>query len=131
MKLGGRKPRQIKVISDIDDTAFASLNDKSFPRGDLYPGLIAFATAFNATRALSSSIAFLSARPAGFQDIMRMWTQHTLKTKGLVDVTVIAADQLTLSHAKMAEGKLRSYVAYKRFYPDYEYDRRPRPVPLF
>jgi len=36
-----QRARRVKILSDIDDTFYASLNDNSYARGTVYPGVVA------------------------------------------------------------------------------------------
>lgn len=60
-------PRQggIKVLSDVDDTLYANLLDKRYPKKTLYPGVLAFYDALKREphATLATPVTFLSARP--------------------------------------------------------------------
>jgi hypothetical protein len=62
-----KAPRQggIKVLSDVDDTLYANLLDRRYPKKTLYPGVLAFYEALKHEpfTTLSTPVTFLSARP--------------------------------------------------------------------
>ncbi len=55
----------IKVLSDVDDTMYANLLDRRYPRKTMYPGVLAFYAALKHEPAgtLATPVTFLSARP--------------------------------------------------------------------
>lgn len=62
-----KAPRQggIKVLSDVDDTLYANLLDKRYPKKTPYPGMVAFYDALKQEphATLQTPVTFLSARP--------------------------------------------------------------------
>lgn len=117
----GAVPRpSIKIVSDIDDTLFRALVDRSYPKNVVYPGARAFHNAFHPKRMLEDRIAFLSAR----FDALDFWTIRQLKSKGYRRVTTVFANNIELTADDMHKGKVEGFNIYRQFYPDFRYDRQ-------
>ena len=75
----------IRVVSDVDDTVIASINDRSHPTGELYPGVITFLTQLGD----DPGITFLTARLQGRFGVMEDLLRQQLLALGLPTATVL------------------------------------------
>lgn len=113
---GGARPR-LKLVSDIDDTLFASQHDRSYPhRRQPYPGARAFHYAFGLKRPIWDLVAFLTARPEGVDGAARRQTRAQLDQVGYGRATLLMAE---VEPVDLVRDKLANYRAYRQFYPDY------------
>lgn len=116
----------LRVLSDVDDTLYASLHDKRFPNGTLYPGVVSLHEELQrATVADDSPIAalvLLTARPRDKMGVVERWTQRQMHRKGLPEMTVLSGTLFDLrSHTAMAKRKLRNFQMYQELYPEYRF----------
>ena len=75
-------PRCVHVVADVDDTMYSSINDKVYPGGVLYPGVIEFLTLCGR----DAPIIVVTARPEALEDGLR----RRLDGYGLHDVAVLS-----------------------------------------
>ncbi len=116
---------QTKVLSDIDDTFYASLKDRSYPSKTVYPGVAAFYTALDqgaqATPDATGDLSFLSARPGDRPGVVEHLTREMIHGHGVADATVMTGDLLHSmgSANNMAAGKMSNYQEHRALFPDY------------
>ena len=111
---------QVKVLSDIDDTAYSSLNDARYPRFTVYPGARAFLAELDRGPAAQpdalGDVGFLSARP----DLIEDATHLQLKLLGFAEGPLLEGSlEGVASHDAMAEEKLAQFRRYRALYPEY------------
>jgi len=123
--------KKIHIISDIDDTIFASSTggtDNSFINYKLYPGIIDL---FNILKKESKYITFLSARPEIFNNKKKFiniphnilnGNFYTLLdgSKGLINISLYGNDNIN-NYKNIAEKKINSYINYQKIYPEYKF----------
>lgn len=115
---------EAKVLSDIDDTTLCTLHDKRFPKGVVYPGVLALWEALdrgpNATPRSLGDLTFITARPADFLGWVEDRTRSRLRGAG-VSVSSMLTGSLThlLSHTGMAGKKIENITHYHRLFPEY------------
>lgn len=111
---------QVKVLSDIDDTAYSSLNDARYPRFTVYPGAQVFLAELDrgpgAQPDALGDVGFLSARP----DLIEDATHLQLKLMGFAEGPLLEGSlEGVASHDAMAAEKLTQFRRYRALYPEY------------
>ena len=104
---------ELRVLCDIDDTFKSNLHDSRYDRGTVYPGIVEFLRALDASDAagddhLPGDLTFVTARPGGVRDLIERYTRrgftdddlpaHTIMTgtvRGLVDRRLMAGSKVT------------------------------------
>ena len=116
-------PIGLKVLSDVDDTLFASLNDERYPKGTTYPGVVAlYETLVGRGDERGTHLAFLTARPWDRAGWVEAATQETLAERGVGPHVVISGDLTHLtSHERMAQKKLENFRRYQQLFGEYEF----------
>lgn len=115
---------EVKVLSDIDDTTICTLHDKRFPKGVVYPGVLALWEALdqgpNAAPRSIGDLTFVTARPAGLLGWVEGRTRTRLRGAG-VSVRAMLTGSLTdvLSHLGMAAKKIENCTHYHWLFPEY------------
>ena len=118
----GVKNRELKILSDIDDTFYVQANDKSFPKGTVYPGVRQLYAELD--RGLGSGrkgdLGFLTARPGVPGGFMDAYTQRMLHRHGITDAMVLKGSFRGLvSKEAMAKKKIENFNRYADLYPEY------------
>lgn len=130
--------RCIKVLSDIDDTLFASGGppggvDRVYPRGFIYPGVIEFYLELMRGGGTDSSITFISARPsvgqgmtegATYKRLQKIWNERKIPspTPNLLPGSLLSSTRSTIplvgDMRHIAEKKFKSFMEYSSIYPE-------------
>lgn len=115
---------EAKIISDIDDTAFCRLHDRRYPKGTLYPGLLALYDALDAgphdDPFSVGDLTFVTARPTDALGLIESATRASLRRAGIGQSSVITGSFLALlTHDLMAGKKLANIEHYHALYPEY------------
>jgi hypothetical protein len=117
-----------KLLSDIDDTVYASVNDPRFPKGTRYPGVRAFYDALD--RGPKGDVLFLTARPrpeaeGTFEGLVKMgFEPPTVLTGGLS--TYLRRMLVPLGHQEwaypgMGARKVENFSRHEQLFPEYGY----------
>lgn len=115
---------EAKVLSDIDDTTICSLHDRRFPKGVVYPGVVALWEALdvgpNSKPRSVGDLTFITARPADLLGWVEDQTRSKLRGVGVPSSAMLTGSLLhLLSHAGMAEKKIQNLMHYHSLYPEY------------
>lgn len=116
---------EAKVLSDIDDTTICTLHDKRFPKGVVYPGVLALWEALDhgpkANPRSLGDLTFVTARPADLLGWVENQTRRKLRGAG-VGTSSMLTGSLThlLSHSGMADKKIANIAHYHQLYPEYQ-----------
>ena len=113
-----------KVLSDIDDTALCALNDRRYPRGTVYPGLLALYQALDqgpSGRPFDTGdLTFLTARPKDAWGLIEGYSREVLRKAGISKMSMLSGGLRNLfSHRSMAARKLTNVRRYRRLFPEY------------
>lgn len=113
----------VRVLSDIDDTLRSSLHDRRYPRGVLYPGVVAFYRALDSGESADpespGDLTFLTARPAGPAGVVENLTRDSLAGLGLPSHSVLSRTLTTLvSHSAMARRKMDNFAHHRQLFPE-------------
>ncbi len=120
----GVEVREAKVLSDIDDTVFCALHDRRYPKGTLYPGVIAFQEALDegpqdCPRSVGD-LTFVTARPGDVFGIVERHSRSSLRHAGAGDLSVLSGSLLSLRTLDaMAAKKVENITRYALIYPEY------------
>lgn len=120
----GVHPDKAKVLSDIDDTVVCALHDDRYPKGTLYPGVLAVYDALDAgphdAPFSTGDLTFVTARPRDAFGLIENTTRASLRRAGVASASVLSGSFLNLlTHDAMAAKKLQNIDHYHRLYPEY------------
>ncbi|MFC7487278.1 diacylglycerol kinase family protein [Knoellia sp. CPCC 206453] len=113
----------LHVLSDIDDTLRSALHDKRYPRGTVYPGVIALYRALDAGRSgdptTPGDLTFVTARPMDPFGLIEQHTRRGLRDLGLPPHAVLSGtfDGLR-SHDSMAGAKIENFERFRLLMPE-------------
>ncbi|WP_106849784.1 phosphatase domain-containing protein [Blastococcus sp. Marseille-P5729] len=115
---------EIKVLCDIDDTVFAKLHDDRYPRGVIYPGVLALLEALDHgphdAPFSTGDLTFITARPADAFGLIETHARRTLRHAGIADLDLLGGTfGALLSKKAMAKRKLHNIEHYCVMFPEY------------
>lgn len=109
--------RLVRVVSDIDDTLYSSLNDPRYPKGTLYKGVLELFAGVSDLPPV-----FLTARPELVAAMFERLTHKQLRKYGLQTPTVLSGTLHGLmGHERMAAQKARTLTSYVALYPEFRF----------
>jgi hypothetical protein len=107
----------LRVVSDIDDTLYASLNDSRYEKGTIYPGVLELLGHLSAFPPI-----FLTARPEFSASLFERLTHRQLSRYGIEGATVLSGNIPGLfGHQRMAKQKARTLIQYTELYPEFRF----------
>lgn len=120
----GLQFREAKVLSDIDDTVFCKLHDKRYPKGTLYPGVLAFQEALDRgpsdNPVSTGDLTFVTARPMDVFGLVENHSRETLTRAGVADLSVLSGSVFSLlSLDAMAGKKVENVDYFHQLFPEY------------
>ena len=115
---------RIKALSDVDDTLYASLNDRRYPRGKTYPGVTEFYRQLlrgsSHAAGAGGDLVFLTARPKIRTGNIEDLTHFQLRERGVGQATILSGDFLHLIGSEaIAQRKFENFVQYQQLFPEY------------
>ena len=121
----GRIVKDPKILSDIDDTVFCRLHDHRWPRGMIYPGVLALFEALDRGGDDEpfdlGDLTFVTARPADAWGLVETWSRATLHRAGVSRLSVLSGSfRALLTKDAMAIRKLENIARYRRLFPEYQ-----------
>ncbi len=113
-----------KVLSDIDDTVFARLHDDRYPKGTLYPGVLAVFEALDDgpddDPFSTGDLTFVTARPMDALGLIENSTRRALRRAGIAQSAVLSGSFLNLAtHDAMAAKKVENIHHSRLLFPEY------------
>ncbi|PZU43300.1 MAG: hypothetical protein DI571_09350 [Arsenicicoccus sp.] len=119
----GEFTTDLRVLCDIDDTVKCAIHDDRYPRGTVYPGVVALLTELD--RGASGDdgrvgdLTFVTARPGGPWGLVEQYTRDNLAELGLPPHSVLGGSLLNL-HTKnaIAERKLQNMERDHLLFPE-------------
>lgn len=119
----GMRVPDLHVLSDIDDTLKCALHDDRYPRGTVYPGVVALYRALDAGHAADpespGDLTFVTARPMDPAGLIEQHTRRGLGTLGLPPHAVLSGTFTGLrSHDSMAGAKLENFLRFRSLMPE-------------
>lgn len=123
-QVGDQPVTEAKVLSDIDDTVFCKLHDKRYPKGIIYPGVLAFQEALDRgpddDPASLGDLTFVTARPMDFFGLVENHSRESLQKAGVADLSVLSGSLFSLlSLDAMAGKKVENINHYAQLFPEY------------
>lgn len=114
----------VKILSDIDDTVFCKLHDRRWPRGMIYPGVLALFEALDLgprdTPFDRGDLTFVTARPADAWGLVENYSRTALRRAGVSKLSLLSGSLLALvSKEAMAERKLHNIDHYVQLFGEY------------
>ncbi|WP_437833045.1 phosphatase domain-containing protein [Sorangium sp. So ce1153] len=118
--------REVKILSDIDDTFYANWKDARYPKKTVYPGVLQFYAELDrgagAAPGRPGDLTFVTARPGDRLGLVEDATLEALAARGQLAATVLAGSFTRLiGNRAIAEKKLENFVEYRRLYPEYDF----------
>ncbi|WP_437622413.1 phosphatase domain-containing protein [Sorangium sp. So ce1151] len=116
--------REVKILSDIDDTFYANWKDARYPEKTVYPGVLQFYAELDRgpgpEPGRPGDLTFVTARPGDRLGLVEDATLRALAARGQPAATVLAGSFTRLiGNRAIAEKKLENFVEYRRLYPEY------------
>ncbi|MDO5533291.1 MAG: DUF2183 domain-containing protein [Propionibacteriaceae bacterium] len=116
--------RETKVLCDIDDTVVCALHDGRYPRGTIYPGILALLDALDRgprDEPFSlGDLTFVTARPSDAFGLIENHTRTTLRNAGIATHSMLTGTFAALvTHDLMANQKLANIEHYRLLFPEY------------
>ena len=113
----------LHVLSDIDDTLRCALHDKRYPRGTVYPGVVALYRALDAGHAADpespGDLTFVTARPMDPAGLIEQHTRRGLGELGLPPHSVLSGTFGGLrNHDAMAGAKIENFTRFRALMPE-------------
>lgn len=118
-------PDKAKVLSDIDDTVLCALHDRRFPKGIVYPGVLALFDALDhgphAEPFSTGDLTFVTARPGDAFGLMENHTRDALRKAGISTGTHVMTGALVnlVTRDLMASKKVANIRDYRALFPEY------------
>lgn len=117
--------RDLKIVSDIDDTFYANWKDKRYPAKTVYPGVLqVLAELDHGTRGddPSGDLMFVTARPEDGLGLVETKTRDALGKRGAVGITVFTGNLGSLFGSRViARKKLDNFARIARLYPEADF----------
>eukprot|EP00698_Gefionella_okellyi_P004908 TRINITY_DN14536_c0_g1_i1.p1 TRINITY_DN14536_c0_g1~~TRINITY_DN14536_c0_g1_i1.p1 ORF type:complete len:438 (-),score=100.54 TRINITY_DN14536_c0_g1_i1:102-1415(-) len=116
--------KDVKIISDIDDTLYSSLFDRRYPRGVTYPGLRQLYYELDIgpdEQGREGDVCFITARPTAFFGIPENMTKRMLRSRGIYKSTVLTGDMMHLTGKRIADKKFANFKDFEQLYPEYTF----------
>ena len=113
----------LRVLCDIDDTVTCAIHDDRYPRGTIYPGVVALLHALDDGAAeepnRAGDLTFVTARPGGPRGLVEQYTRNHLSHLGLPPHAVLGGSFLNLhTKAAIAERKIQNMERDRLLFPE-------------
>ncbi|HSP60610.1 MAG TPA: phosphatase domain-containing protein, partial [Ornithinimicrobium sp.] len=113
----------LRVLCDIDDTVTCAIHDDRYPRGTIYPGVVALLHALDDGAAeqpnRAGDLTFVTARPGGPRGLVEQYTRDHLSHLGLPPHAVLGGSFLNLhTKAAIAERKIQNMERDRLLFPE-------------
>ncbi|WP_374929507.1 diacylglycerol kinase family protein [Kytococcus sedentarius] len=115
---------ELRVLCDIDDTFKSNLHDDRYDRGTVYPGIVEFLRALDASDAagddhLPGDLTFVTARPGGVGDLIERYTRRGFTEHDLPAHTIMTGSlRGLLDRGRMAGGKVTNIRRDAALFPE-------------
>ena len=116
-------PTDLRILCDIDDTVRSMLHDARWPRGTVYPGVVALITGLDdgmsADPSKAGDVTFVTARPAGPGGLVEQYTRNALSHLGMPPHAVLGGSILNLfTKATIKARKLQNFDRERLLFPE-------------
>ena len=120
-----RAARELKVVSDIDDTFYANWRDKRYPEKTVYPGVLqVFAEIDRGPKGddPEGDILFVTARPEDGLGLVERATRKTLGIRGATNIAVFTGNLGSIFGSRViASKKLNNFENITNLYPEADF----------
>ncbi|MCC7540455.1 MAG: DUF2183 domain-containing protein [Deltaproteobacteria bacterium] len=118
--------RELKILSDVDDTFYANWKDARFPPKTVYPGVLALYRELDRGPEIEpgreGDLAFVTARPDDHMGIIERRTLASLRKRGIGKATVLSGSfRKIFGNTSIAEKKLQNFTQYEQLFPEYDF----------
>jgi hypothetical protein len=117
--------RDLKIVSDVDDTFYANWKDKRYPARTVYPGVLqVLAELDHGTRGddPAGDLMFVTARPEDGLGLVETRTRDTLGRRGAIGITVFTGNLGSLFGSRViARKKLENFERISSLYPEADF----------
>ena len=115
---------ETKVLCDIDDTVICALHDRRYPKGTIYPGVLALLEALDRGPEddpfSTGDLTFVTARPGDALGLIENHTRASLRRAGIATHSVLTGTLSALAtHDLMAGEKIANIGHYRQLFPEY------------
>jgi hypothetical protein len=116
--------REVKILSDIDDTFYANWKDRRFPKKTVYPGVLQLFKELDRgpgeVAGRPGDLTFVSARPGDRLGLVERRTLESLAARGIGAATMLAGSfSRLIGNASIASKKFDNFVELLAIYPEY------------
>lgn len=118
--------RDLKILSDVDDTLYANWVDKRYPPKTVYPGVLQLYLELD--RGLEDrpsppgDVAFLTGRPGGPCGLFEDRYHGRLEAKGLHDTVLLTGSLVhQFIHRLILARKWANFERFQAIYPEYDF----------
>lgn len=120
----GLEQAEAKVLCDIDDTVVCALHDRRYPRGTIYPGILALLDALDRgpdDEPFSlGDLTFVTARPSDAFGLFENYTRASLRRAGIAQHSVLTGTlHAMFTRDLMAGRKIANIRHYHALFPEY------------
>ena len=120
----GLEAAEAKVLCDIDDTVVCALHDRRYPRGTIYPGILALLDALDRGPGdepfSMGDLTFVTARPGDAFGLIENYARASLRRAGIAQHSVLTGTvQAMFTLDLMAGRKIANVQHYHALFPEY------------
>lgn len=120
------QPRELKILSDVDDTFYANWKDERFPPKTVYPGVLALYRELDrgphTEPGREGDLAFVTARPDDHLGVVESRTLRSLRKRGVAQATVLSGSfRKIFGNASIAAKKYENFTQYEQLFPEYDF----------
>lgn len=124
VEAAGLEQAEAKVLCDIDDTVVCALHDRRYPRGTIYPGILALLDALDRGPGdepfSMGDLTFVTARPGDAFGLIENYTRASLRRAGIAQHSVLTGTvQALFTRDLMAGRKIANIQHYHALFPEY------------
>lgn len=118
--------REVKILSDVDDTFYANWKDTRYPPKTVYPGVLALYRELDrgphAEPGRIGDLAFVTARPDDHMGLIEKRTLASLRKRGIGKATVLSGSfRKIFGNDSIAEKKYQNFSQYEQLFPEYDF----------
>lgn len=118
--------REVKVLSDVDDTFYCNWKDRRYPPRTVYPGIRQLYLELDrGTQERPSpvgDVTFLTGRPGGPFGMLEDHYHKSLGVKGLEETVILTGTLFhQFAHGLIFSRKWANFELYRRLYPEFDF----------
>jgi len=118
--------RDLKILSDVDDTLYANWKDRRYPPKTVYPGVLKLYRELDlapeGVPSPAGDVAFLTGRPGGVCGLFEDRYHRKLGTKGLYGTVLLTGTCLhQFVHGLIFSQKWANFERFQGLYPEFDF----------